>query len=263
MTARNAIGWLTAGLAVLAGTVLYRVADTALLPTAHWSGWTLALAFLLLGVHGVHGIKRRWPGPVRLLVHLHLGWIAALLFLVHGTLPGFSQGAFHGILSLSFAAALASGAAGLCLERFCTHRQRDWDALPWPRIAQERGVLAAQAGAAFHEIVKRGCPPLLARLYAQRLLPFLSRPAHLWQHCIGHRRPLEDLLQELSHAGRPLADHEDFLRIRDIVVRKDHLDQRRALYWLQRGWLFVHLPAAAVAAVFAVFHVIFVYSFGG
>ena len=261
MTARVAIGWLAAGAAVLAGAALYRVADTALLPTPHWTGWTLALAFLFLGVHGMRRMKRRWPGATRLRAHLHLGWVAALLFLVHG--GGLPPGAFHRVLWLSFALALASGAVGLLLERLCTRWQRDWDALPYPRIAQQRAELAAQADEAFNEIVKRGCPPLMARLYAQRLLPFLRRPAHPWQHWTGYGHRLEEILEELSYAGRELAEDPEFLRIREIAIEKTHLDERWALYWFQRGWLFVHLPAAAVAAVFVVFHVVLVHSFGG
>ena len=251
MTARVAVGWLSALAVVLAGGALHRVAEAALLPMSHWTGWTLVLAMALLGLQGIPRLRRQRSASAFLLVHLHLGWIAALVFFVHaGGLPG---AAFHRAQWFAFALVLASGAVGFGLERLGARRQRDLDALPYPRIAEERAVLAAQANDAFHRIVRRGCPSAMARLYAQRLLPFLAGPVHLWRHWIGSRRPLDETLLELDYAGSTLAEDADFVRIREIVVRKFHLDRRWALYWLQRGWLFVHLPAAAVSTILLLF----------
>ncbi len=260
MTARTAAGWCAALALALAGAALYRVGDAALLAMPHWTGWTLVLLVMLLGVQGIARLRRRWSASAFLLGHLHLGWIAALVFFVHA--GGLPEAGFHRAQWIAFALVLASGAVGLGLERLGARRQRDWDALPHPRIAQERAMLAAEADEAFHAIVGRGCPPAAARLYAERLLPFLAGPAHLWRHWTGSGRPLDQLLLELDYAGSTLMEDDDFVRIREIVVRKDHLDRRWALFWLQRGWLFVHLPAAAASAVLALFHILFVHAFG-
>ena len=260
MTARVAVGWLCALAVALVGGALYRTGGDALLAMSHWTGWTLLLVVALLGLQGIPRLRRQRSASAFLLFHLHLGWIAALVFLVHA--GGLPESGFHRAQWLAFALVLASGAVGFGLERLCTRRQRDWDALPYPRIAQERAVLAADADDAFHALVRRRCPPAMARLYAQRLLPFLAGPAHPWRHWIGSGRPLDEILLELDYAGSTLGEDGDFARIRDIVARKVHLDQRWALYWLQRGWLFVHLPAAAVSAVLVLFHILFVHAFG-
>ena len=260
MTARTAAGWCSALVLVLAGAALYRVGEAALLAMPHWTGWTLALLAVLLGVQGIPRLRWQWSASAFLLGHLHLGWIATLVFFVHA--GGFPEAGFHRAQWLAFALVLASGAVGLGLERLGARRQRDRDVLPHPRIAQERATLAAEADEAFHAIVGRGCPPAMARLYAQRLLPFLAGPAHLWRHWTGSGRSPDELLLELDYAGSTLMDDDDFARIREIVVRKVRLDQRWALFWLQRGWLFVHLPAAAVSAVLVLFHLLFVHAFG-
>lgn len=260
MTTRAAVGWLAALAVVLVGGALYRMGDAGLLSVSHWSGWTLALVMALLGLQGIPRLGRWRSASAFLLLHLHLGWIAAVVFLVHA--GGVPESGFHRAQWLAFALVLASGAVGFALERLCTRRQRDWDALPYPRIAEERANLAAEADETFHRIVERGCPPAMARLHAQRLLPFLAGPAHPWRHWFGSGRPLDDLLLELDYAGSTLGEDGDFVRLREIVARKVHLDQRWALYWLQRGWLFVHVPAAAVTAALVPFHVLFVHAFG-
>ena len=260
MRLRLTVGLFLAAATALVGTALYRAADAALFSTPHWTGWTLAVVFMLLGLHGVARPKTWLPASACLLLHMHLGWIASLLFLIHA--GSFPEGSNNRILWICFALALVSGAVGLGCERVCARRQQDWDALPYPRIAQERAVLAEEADAGVRNIVARGCPSLLVWFYAERLLPFLSGPAHLWSHWIGSRRPLEQILIELDHAGEDLGEDEDFVRIRELVARKANLDRRWALYWLQRGWLFLHLPAAAASTVFLVFHVVLVHAFG-
>ena len=258
---RFAVGWLTAAIVALAALILFDLADTALLSSAHWSGWGLLLIFILQSLQGIRRLKAHRSASLFLLLHLHLGWIIALVFAVHA--GGFPEGGFHRVQWITFVLLMGSGAIGFCCERLGSLRQREWDALPYPRITQQRGVLAAESDAAFRNIVTGGCPPLLAHLYAQRVVPFLAGPAHLWAHWTGSRRPLEDLLIELDYASSTVREDESFLRLRQIVIEKDQLDQRWALHWLQRGWLFVHVPAAAVCAVLVLFHILFIHAFGG
>ena len=258
---RFAVGWLTAAIVALAAIVLFDLADTALLSSAHWSGWGLLLIFVLQSLQGIRRLKAHRSASLFLLLHLHLGWIIALVFAVHA--GGFPEGGFHRVQWITFVLLMGSGAIGFCCERLGSLRQREWDALPYPRIGQRRGVLAAESDAAFGKIVTGDCPPLLAHLYAQRVVPFLAEPAHLWAHWTGSRRPLEDLLIELDYASSTVREDESFLRLRQIVIEKDQLDQRWALHWLQRGWLFVHVPAAAVCAVLVLFHIMFIHAFGG
>ena len=259
--ARIAIGWLAAAVVALAALILFDLVDTALLDTAHWSGWALFFVFILQSLQGIRRLKAHRSASLFLLLHLHLGWLLALVFAVHA--GGFPEGGFHRVQWVSFVLLMASGAVGIICERLGSLRQREWDALPYPRIAQRRGMLAAESDDAFRAIVKTGCPSLLAHLYAQRVVPFLAGPAHLWAHWTASRRPLDDMLTELDYAGSTVREDENFDRLRAIVIEKDRLDQRWALHWLQRGWLFVHVPAAAVAAVLVLFHILFVHAFGG
>ena len=260
MKLRVAVSFLVATAIVLLGVALYRVADAALLSTLHWTGWTLALAFLLLALHGVARPKTWLSAPICLLLHLHLGWIAALLFLLHA--GGFPEGSSNQALWTCFVLALVSGAVGLVCERISARRQQDFDALPYRRIAQERAVIAEEVEVGIRNMIANGCPSLFVRFYSVRLLPFLSAPAHLWEHWIGSQRPLEGILIELDHAGEELGENENLVRIRNLIERKVELDRYRALHWLQRGWLFLHLPAAAASAVLLIFHVVTVHAFG-
>ena len=171
---RFAVGWLTAAIVALAALILFDLADTALLSSAHWSGWGLLLVFVLQSLQGIRRLKAQRSASLFLLLHLHLGWIIALVLAVHA--GGFPEGGFHRVQWITFGAAHGSGAIGFCCERLGGLRQREWDALPYPRIAQRRGVLAAESDAAFRKIVMGGCPPLLAHLYAQRVVPFLAGP---------------------------------------------------------------------------------------
>ncbi len=259
--ARAAAGWTAAGGAALALLVWIDLVDTALLAPGHWSGWALAALLALQFLPGLGRPDGRHRASALRQLHLHLGWIAVVVFVIHA--GGFPAGGLHRVLWVAFALLAASGFAGLAYERLGGLRQREWDALPYPRIAHHRDELAASAATAFGRIVENGCPPLLAHLYAQRLVAFLAAPRYLWAHWMGSPRPLADLLAQLDHAGSTLRQDEHFLRLRSVVIEKDLLDQRWALHWLQRGWLFVHVPAAAVAVVLTGFHVLFVRAFGG
>ena len=264
MTSRAIAGWSAASVAVLAAAGLLVAAGNAFLATAHWTGWALALAFFALGLQGVRSLRQFRSAASFLRLHLHLGWIAALLFFVHvGGFPGYPSGVFHQVQWIAFAVALLSGGLGYAFQRMGTRRQRQWDALPFQRIPEERGALAQEAEEAFQRIVHRGAPTALTRFYALRLLPFLRKPRHLLQHWAGNQQPLDELLLEMDYTGIGIADDRDFRRLREIVARKAHLDQRRALFWLQRGWLFIHLPAAAASAILLLYHVILVHAYGG
>ena len=264
MTSRAIAGWCAAGVALIAITVLLAAADHAFLATQHWTGWGLALAFGALALQGLRGVRQHWSASALLLLHLHIGWIATVLFFVHvGGFPGYPDSVFHQIQWITIATALLSGGLGYCLQRICSRRQRNWDALPIQRVAEQRGALASEAEEAFQRIVRRGAPTLLMRFYAQRLLPFLRAPRHLLHHWAGSRQPLDQLLLEMDYAGSGISEDPDFTRMREILARKAHLDERRALYWLQRGWLFFHLPASAAAAVLLPLHIILVHAYGG
>lgn len=257
----SAAGWLLLPAAALSiGWAAHGVVDATLRPMPYWTGWTLAAGLALLGLHRFVR-AHLWPAAAALRMHMHLGWLAILLFWVHaGGLPGTG---FGRLLWVSSVLAFGSGVLGLGISRLAPRRYGEWDLLPYGRIGERRGELAERADAVFHGLMRDGCPPLLVRHYARRLLPFFSRPAHLLQHWAGSSRPLDQLLLETDYAGRELEDDDGFRALRALIAEKDRLDRRWALYWLNRGWLFVHLPAAAVTAVLIVGHIVFVHAYGG
>ena len=261
MTLRVTSGVL--GIVVVAGAALglQHLGEVALLPTPHWTGWLLFLAVLFLLAQG---FRRRWAresAPALVHIHACLGWITLLIFALHA--GGLPDGWFQRLLWILFVLALGSGVAGQLLQRLCASRQRQREALPHGRIAEQRALLAAGANDAFHELVRQGCPPALASTYARRVLPFLAGPANLWEHWIGSRRPLDELLQEVDRVGQAVRSADPFVRLRNAVAAKADLDQRWALHWLQQGWLFVHIPASAASVVLVLFHIVFVHAFGG
>ena len=261
MTRRAAAGLALLVALPLAGGALLALAANAFLATEHWTGWALALAFLLLGLRGLPRRQRGGSASGFLWLHLQAGWIAGLLFLVHA--GGFPAGMFDRLLWITFLTALVSGAVGFAVQRWFTRRQRNWPALPVQRIEPEREGLAAEAEACARRLVGQGAPAVFARVYASHLLPWLRAPRNLLPHLAGSTRPLDDLLLQLDYAGSGLEAKADFRRLRAILIRKSHLDERRALAWLQQGWLFVHVPAAAAAAVLVLLHILLVHAYGG
>lgn len=259
MTLRDVLVWIVASLIAMCGVTAYFIASSALQPTAHWTGWLVLIGLILLTLYSSRRLRRLSASTVFLL-HFHLGWLTTLAFFFHTN--GLPSLGLNFVLWLSFMLLFGSGLLGYVFERLAASRLRELDVLPYPRIAEHRDKIATEANEAFRGLVAAGCPENLLRLYTERLVIYFARPVNLLHHWMGSPRPLNNLLAELDYTGSSFANNEDFIRIRQIVVQKSELDFRYAMYWLQRGWLFVHLPTAAVLAVFIPLHVILVHAYG-
>lgn len=82
------------------------------------------------------------------------------------------------------------------------------------------------------------------------------------QHWVGSERDYHDLLAGLDRCASG-EENENWRHMRELIEEKHLLDKRLALFWLQRGWLFLHIPAAAALVVLVFVHILIVYAFGG
>ncbi len=248
----------TAAVVGVVGTLIFLIADAALYSWSHFTGWTLVALCLTMVLYGARRKFLRVAASTQLLVHVYLGLTVALLFFTHA--GGLPEGAFGQILWGLFVAILASGIFGLICEKLPTLRGNH---TPYARIIVERAMLAEQAGDVYRQLLQSNPPLPFTRYYARRLVPYFATPANLWGHLRGSRAGCDTILLELEYIGSELVEDENYLRLRSLVNRKNDLDRRRALFWLQRGWLFIHLPALAAASVMTVAHIVLVYAFGG
>lgn len=251
--------WLLGAVALAAsGGFVLAVAENAMRNWWHMSGWTLTALLALLAFYGKRFSLTRasdW-----LMLHLHAGWITFVLFIAHSGSPG--DGFFGGMLWAVAFVAMASGALGFLLMRATSRRIAEWEPLPRARINELRAKAAANAEQVFHDIMEESPNYLLPPFYAERLLPFFAEPRYMMQHWTGSEHAFHDLLAGLDRCASS-EENDNWRRMRELIEEKHLLDKRLALFWLQRGWLFVHVPAAAALTVLVAAHILAVYAFGG
>ncbi len=155
-----------------------------------------------------------------------------------------------------------SGNIGFLFEHLAIRRQSQWDALPYACIADQRARIAGDAESLLKSAILDVNAPGLVGVYSS-LTVFFSQPANFIAHCLGSEKPVEKLLSRLNHAGRSMEEHENLIRLRELVLEKNNLDKRWTLFWLQRGFLFVHVPVSTMVIIFVVTHIILVYAYRG
>lgn len=249
--------WGAASIALAGGLVLV-LADNAMRNWWHWSGWALAALLAFLAFYGKRMFLTRASNW--LMMHLHAGWITFVLFVAHSGPP--DSGYFGGLLWAVTVVTIVSGALGLAIMRATSGRSAEWEALPRARINELRAAAAAKAEKVFHDIMEHSPNYLLPPFYAERLMPYFSETRGMTQHWVGSERDYYDLLAGLDRCASG-EENENWRHMRELIEEKHLLDKRLALFWLQRGWLFLHIPAAAALVVLAFVHILIVYAFGG
>ncbi len=232
------------------------------------SGWVLFAVMLFLTAYNGRkklpflplGTSEDW-----LQFHIYAGWLTVVLFLVH-TSWRIPSGWFQGTLAWLYLLVTGSGVAGLFLTRSVPKRltTRGGEVL-FERIPTIRQGLQDQAEALALKSVSDARSATIANFYITRLKDFFDRPRHLSLHLFEIRRPVNNLLNQISDLNRYLdaKERETLEKIAALVRQKDGLDYHYALQLSVKGWLFVHIPLTYGLLVFSLVHVILVYAFSG
>lgn len=257
--ARSLKAWLAALAAVSLGGALFGLASDAFRDFHHWSGWTL---LAMTGALALYGARRR-IGLVSasglLLLHLHLGWVAALLFAFHA--GGIPQPGFAMLLWVSYALTLATGAVGYALCRVVPSRQWEERLVPYGRLRQERNDTVGRALRIMESLARGTRDADLALFFARHLVPYLFGRPPMWRLWVGSHHARDRILALLDDATGH-ADRDGVAELVRLIQEKHGLDVRRARFWLVRGWLMVHILFTCLALASVVAHVVLVHALG-
>lgn len=255
---------LVAGLLVLFNT-LY---EMSLRDAAFLNGWLLFAGMVFLALFNA---RKKLPfqplmaASTWLQIHVYLGLICALLFLLHSDfrLP---NGLFEILLWATTVALFVTGTLGLVISRRLPLRLRSsgGERMLFERIPSFRAQLANEAEALAYNSLDETGNTAVANFYWTVLAPYLRKPRNLLAHLAGsrkHARRLENQIRELQRyentKGRAL-----LTKLGEITAAKDNLDHQYALQLTMKLWLFFHLPLSYSVLVLSVVHVGLAYAFG-
>lgn len=233
---------------------------------AFLTGWVLLAGMFVLTIYNVRkklpflplGRSETW-----LQIHIYLGFFTTLLFVIHLNfrLP---HGWFEITLAWLFVLVSGSGMVGLFFSRVLPRRlaTRGGEVI-FEKIPALRHGLKAEAEAL--AIGADAKSPVIAELYAKRLVMFFSGPKNFWLHLVESRRPVGALIAELDDLRHfaAEADKPKIEKLTRLVRQKDGLDYHRALQLALRLWLFVHIPVTYGLMIFTVLHIVLVFGFSG
>lgn len=232
------------------------------------SGWLLLGAVALLAFYGA---RKKLPvlpvgsSTVWLQVHIYLGWLSVVLFLLH-VRWGLPSGRFEGLLGAVFALVAASGVIGAFLSRALAKRlTRRGEEVILERIP----VFIAELRAEVEETALRAAQETesssISDFYDQSLREFFRGPRNMGQHLIASNRASFVIFRKLDDIGRYLDPREQVYaeHLRDLIEKKDDLDFHYALQTTLKAWLFVHVPLTYGLLILALLHLVLVYAFGG
>jgi hypothetical protein len=250
-------------------TIMWHERARALYPhLVYLTGWALLGLMLVLTAYNLRKKISFFPfltSRLWLQVHLYLGLFTALVFLLHlrSRAP---TGWFELILAGLFIGVTLSGIFGWWLSRELPKRLTTLGGeVPFERIPVLRVALRDEAETLVLSAIPSAKATILADFYALQLSSFFAGPANQGAHLVGSRRPLNMRLAALAEVGRFLNPEEQktAARLADLVRQKDALDFHRAVQFILKGWLFVHIPLTFGLLLFSFVHVVLVYAFSG
>ena len=240
--------------------------EMSLRDAAFLNGWVLFGAMVFLALFNV---RKKLPfipllsGSTWLQIHVYLGLICVLLFLLHTSfrLP---NGIFEILLWVTCVLLFVTGIFGLIISRRLPPRLRAGERILFERIPGFRAQLSNEAEAlAFNSLDETG-NTAVANFYWTVLAPYLRKPRNFLAHLLGsrkHARRLENQFRELQRYENPKG-REVLTQLSEIVTAKNNLDHQYALQLTLRLWLFFHLPLSYSVLVMSLVHVMLAYAFG-
>lgn len=259
-------GLIAAGLTGLL-LLAWHLNELALPDSRFLTGWVLVGLIALLALFNLRKALPMLPvgdANAWLQVHLYLGAVAGVAFLLHVG-AGWPQGGLDLWLAWLFAGIWVSGLVGLALTRLLPQRappagQREI----FERIPRQRARLAREVDDIVMASARNNRSTSIVDYHTRTLHPFFAGPRHSLAHLTGSRRHLRALLRGIQtlHRYADESDRETLDALWQRVREKDGLDQQYARQLALKLWLFVHIPLTwALLPVIAV-HAVLAYAFG-
>lgn len=242
--------------------------DTRSFRGDYFSGWLLIAAVGLLLLFSVRKRISVLPlGRAYLWAQVHniLGVLASLLLLLHID-EWWPSGLFERLLLIFALGTLLTGLCGIVLNRVIPPQMRKrGERIFLSRIKTQQSVLREAIRERIIEAVENGGSRYLLEFYDRQLIPQLVGIRNIPSHMVGSSSPYEfwqrRFQQTESYFGDK--DREAVWAIQSMLNQKMDLDFQFVMQVMLRSWVAVHVMFSSLLAIFAVLHVVLVYSFGG
>jgi len=239
---------------------------TSLRDPAFLDGWLLAVGMLVLTLYN---LRKKMPAvpllsaSAWLQIHVHVGILCALLFLIH-TEFRLPNGMLEMLIWIVFVLVIVSGGIGLFLSRQLPARlNARGERVIFERIAGLQAKLANEARDLAVRMAQESGSRATADFYDNRLHAYLTNSRNFWCHLFGsdaamrrQRAAIKELHRYQDANGRAILNELDA-----IVVAKDNLEHQHALQFALKIWLFVHIPLTYSVLLLSVVHIVLVYAF--
>ncbi|MBI3297295.1 MAG: hypothetical protein HYZ75_03960 [Elusimicrobia bacterium] len=230
------------------------------------TGWALAGLFVFLSAFNAR--KRLAALPVGkastwLALHAAGGAAALAVYWLH-TRSVWPEGSFERALAGAFYAVSISGIGGYVLQRYYPPLLSATGVeVILERVPEETARLRERAEALVLDCTARTRSDVLARHYAENLDWFMRRPRNVFDHCLAGRAGRQWVRHQTAAVRRYLAEDERrYLdKLARLLYHKNDVDFHYAAQTVMKGWLLLHVPLAAAAAVLAVWHIILVHAY--
>lgn len=242
--------------------------DTRSFRGHYFSGWLLLAAVGLLLLFSVRKRISVLPlGRAYVWAQLHnmLGVLAGLLLLLHID-EWWPSGLFERLLLIFAMGTLLTGLCGIVLNRIIPPRMRKrGERIFLSRIKTQQSVLREAIRARIIETVENGGSRYLLEFYDRQLVPQLIGIRNISSHIVGSSGPYEVWRRRFRHATSYMGakDQDAAREIQLMLQQKMDLDFQYVMQALLRGWVAIHVMFSGLLAIFAVLHLVLVYSFGG
>ena len=227
------------------------------------SGWALLLCCLALAGYN---LRKRLsflpvgPSAAWLRLHLGVGWLSVLLFLLHAGAP--ERGPLEALLWALYLLVAGTGVAGIYLSRVVPRRLASTgEELIYERLPALRSELRRRVQEA---VLEATSSEALLGLYATRLHGFLSARRDSLAHLRRVPGEAEELLAALDSSARRARESEQphFATVQACVRRKAIVDDHEVHQGLLKVWLLVHVPATCALLALAALHALLAHAYG-
>jgi hypothetical protein len=262
-TWRNSLFLVAASAAIISLHSRYRSVWTGM---DYLTGWALVGVVAFLAIYNGRkklpflplGSSEAW-----LQLHIYIGYLAAVLFLVHGKyrLP---SGPFEIALAAVFAIVMASGVIGLTLSKQLPRRlSTRGGEVVFERIpAYHRAILERAEQLALDSTRQTGTTNLLEFYTANLRDHFRAKTRYVAQF-FEDQRGVQGVLARIEDLKRFTNESENKIlnEFANLIWDKDRLEYHAALQGILKGWLFVHIPFTLSLIVFTLAHIVLVFAF--
>ena len=260
---RNSALLVTASLAVIWAHALLR----GVLPRLDYlTGWVLLGVILFLALYNGRkkipflplGSSETW-----LQLHIYIGYLALVIFVVHGNYR-WPSGGFEIALASVFGVVMLSGVGGLVLSRQIPRRLalRGGEVF-FERIPAYRRAILDRAEKLAVDSTRQTEASTLLEFYTRDLREFFAARGRYLPHWFEDQSRVQRVLARVEDLKRFTNDSENQVleEFAELVRERDRLDYHAALQGILKGWLFVHIPFTVSLLVFILAHIVLVFGF--